>query len=373
MWDSPAGTFPHGSTFGAHPVATAVAVANMTAFHDEDVFAGVLRNEGRLRDGLRALMQAHPWVKDVRALTDTLPAAGRIPVAESWRRQARASRMRVVLADGDDKRAIDAAQRLDTEGLAIPVLLGDPAAFRSPAVQAEAEASPCNERIDLGDPLHVAALMVAAGEADACVGGATRPTADVVRAARYCIGPAPGVETISSCFLLVLPNGTPITFGDCAVVPEPDAGQLASIAMSSAATHESLVGERARVAMLSYSTKGSAAGPRVERVRSATEIVRRRAPSLAIDGELQFDAAWAREVARSKAPGSEVAGSANVFVFPDLDSGNIAYKITERLGVPERTGRCCRAPHASCTTCRGPAMRTTSSLWPSSRPARPLT
>ena len=162
-------------------------------------------------------------------MTDTVPAAGHIPVTESWRRQARASLMRVVLADGDDKRAIDAAQRLDTEGLAIPVLLGDPAAFRSPAVQAEAEASPCNERIDLGDPLHVAALMVAAGEADACVGGATRPTADVVRAARYCIGPAPGVETISSCFLLVLPDGTPITFGDCAVVPEPDAGQLASM------------------------------------------------------------------------------------------------------------------------------------------------
>ena len=265
-------------------------------------------------------------------MTDTPPTAGGIPVTESWRRQARASRMRVVLADGDDKRAADAAQRLETEGLAIPVLLGDPAAFLSPAVQAEAETSPCNERIDLGDPLHVAALMVAAGEADACVGGATRPTADVVRAALYCIGLAPGLEIISSCFLLLLSDGTPITFGDCGVVPEPDAGQLASIAMSSAATHESLVGERARVAMLSYSTKGSAAGPRVERVRSATEIVRRRAPSLAIDGELQFDAAWDREVARSKAPGSEVAGSANVFVFPDLDSGNIAYKITERLG-----------------------------------------
>ena len=253
-------------------------------------------------------------------------------MTESWRRRARASRLRVVLADGDDERAIQAAQRLESEGLADPVLIGDPAAFRSPAVQAEAGASPFRERIDLGDPLHVGALMVAAGEADACVGGATRPSADVVRAALYCIGLAPGVETISSCFLLVLPDGTPVTFGDCGVVPEPDAGQLASIAISSAATHESLVGQRARVAMLSYSTKGSAAGPRVERVRAATEIVRRRAPSLAVDGELQFDAAWAGEVARSKAPGSEVAGRANVFVFPDLDSGNIAYKITERLG-----------------------------------------
>ena len=238
----------------------------------------------------------------------------------------------MVLADGDDKRAAEAARCLEAEGLAVPILLDEPAAFASPAVQAAAQASTYGERIDLGDPLHVAALMVAAGEAEACVAGATRPTPEVVRAALYCIGPAPGVEIISSCFLLVLRDGVPITFGDCGVVPEPDAEQLASIAVSSAATHEALVGERARVAMLSYSTKGSATGPRVDRVRSATEIVRRRAPSLTVDGELQFDAAWAPEVARTKAPGSEVAGGANVFVFPDLDSGNIAYKIAERLG-----------------------------------------
>ena len=131
--------------------------------------------------------------------------------------------------------------------------------------------------------------------------------------------------------MLVLADGTPITFADCGVVPEPDAAQLASIALASAATHEALVGDQARVAMLSYSTKGSADGPKVERVRAATETVRARAPSLAVDGELQFDAAFAPAVARSKAPGSTVAGRANVFVFPDLDSANIAYKITERL------------------------------------------
>ena len=259
------------------------------------------------------------------------PAAGRVPTAELWRRQARASRMRVVLADGNDERARAAARYLDQEGLAAPVLLDDPAGSCSRAMLAEAEASPWNERIDLHDPLHVAALMAAADEADACVGGASRPTADVVRAALFCIGLAPGVDTISSCFLLVLPDGTPITYGDCGVVPEPDPEQLASIAMSTAATHERLAGETARVAMLSYSTKGSASGSRVERVRSATEIVRDRMPSLAVDGEMQFDAAWDRQVAATKAPGSEVAGRANVFVFPDLDSGNIAYKITERL------------------------------------------
>ncbi len=264
-------------------------------------------------------------------MTNPEPAAGYVPITESWRQQARASRGRVVLADGDDERARAAARYLDQEGLAHPVVLDDPASFCTPAVQAQAAMSPRAEKVDLGDPLHVAALMVAAGEADACVGGASRPTPDVVRAALSCIGLGPGVDTISSCFLLVLPDGTPITYGDCGVVPDPDPDQLASIAISTATTHEQLAGEKARVAMLSYSTKGSADGTRVERVRSATEIVRQRKPSLAVDGEMQFDAAWDRQVAAAKAPGSEVAGRANVFVFPDLDSGNIAYKITERL------------------------------------------
>ena len=264
-------------------------------------------------------------------MTNPEPAAGYVPITEAWRQQARASRRRVVLADGDDERAQAAARYLDREGLTDPVILDDPATFCSPAVQAQAAMSPRAEKVDLEDPLHVAALMVAAGEADACVGGASRPTPDVVRAALNCIGLAPEVDTISSCFLLVLPDGTPITYGDCGVVPDPDPDQLASIAISTATTHEQLAGERARVAMLSYSTKGSAGGSRVERVRSATEIVRRRMPSLAVDGEMQFDAAWDRQVAAAKAPDSEVAGRANVFVFPDLDSGNIAYKITERL------------------------------------------
>jgi len=280
--------------------------------------------------------------------------------------------MRVVLADGDDGRAAEAARRLDAAGLAAPVLVGDPAVLCSAAVRAAADASPFNEHIDLGDPLHVAALMVTAGEADACVSGANRPSADVVRAALHCIGLAPGVETISSCFVLVLPDGTPITFADCGVVPEPDAAQLASIAMESAATHESLLGTGARVAMLSYSTKGSAAGPRVERVRRATEIVRRRAPSLAVDGELQFDAAWApRWHGRRRRTRRSRAG-------PTYSSSPIRTRETSPTRspngweVPGRTDRCCRAPQASCTTCPAAAVWTTSSPWPRSPPARPL-
>lgn len=253
-------------------------------------------------------------------------------VVESWFERAQAAPVTVALADGRDQRAVAAAERLDREGLAVPVLVDDPAAFCSPAVRAAAEASEQRERIDLDDPLHVAALMVAAGEASACVAGASRPTPDVVRAALFCIGVAPDADMVSSSFLLVLPDGTPVVYGDCGVVPEPSPEQLASIAVASAATYRALAGDEPRVAMLSYSTKGSAGGPRVDRVRAAVDLARRRAPGLAVDGELQFDAAISPEVAESKAPHSPVAGRANVFVFPDLDSGNIAYKITERLG-----------------------------------------
>ena len=236
-----------------------------------------------------------------------------------------------MLADGGDPRAAAAARQLRAEGLADAVLLDDPASFCSPAVRAAADASPRRARIDLDDRLHVAALMVAAGEADACVAGASRPTADVVRAALACIGAADGIETVSSAMLLVLGGGTPIMYADCGVVPDPDPLELASIAMASAATYGQLAGREPRVAMLSYSTKGSAEGPSVDRMRAATDIVRLKAPGLAVDGELQFDAAWSPPVAAAKAPSSAVAGRANVFVFPDLASGNIAYKITERL------------------------------------------
>jgi phosphate acetyltransferase len=132
--------------------------------------------------------------------------------------------------------------------------------------------------------------------------------------------------------MLVMPDGRPVAFGDCGVVPDPDADQMASIAISTARTFAALVDSEPRIAMLSFSTKGSAEHERVDKVRRATVLVGERAPGFAVDGELQFDAAWVAEVADAKAPGSPVAGSANVFVFPDLDSGNIAYKVAERLG-----------------------------------------
>ncbi|MDP7353389.1 MAG: phosphate acyltransferase, partial [Acidimicrobiales bacterium] len=131
---------------------------------------------------------------------------------------------------------------------------------------------------------------------------------------------------------MVLPDGQAVVFADCGVVPDPDAAQMASIAVSSARTFEQLTGEQARVAMLSYSTMGSAEGARVDKVREATRLATGLAPGLPVDGELQFDAAWIPEVAAAKAPDSAVAGRANVFVFPDLDSGNIAYKVAERMG-----------------------------------------
>jgi phosphate acetyltransferase len=181
------------------------------------------------------------------------------------------------------------------------------------------------------DPLRFAASLVALGEAEGCVAGAARTTADVIRAALWAIGPAPGVQTVSSAFYMVMPDDRVITFTDCAVLPEPTPEQLAEIAVAAARDRPRLVGDQPRVAFLSYSSHGSAEGPRVDRMREAVERFRQLAPDVPADGELQADAALVPEIAASKAPGSSLGGTANILVFPDLDSGNIAYKLVERL------------------------------------------
>lgn len=188
------------------------------------------------------------------------------------------------------------------------------------------------------DPLYFGALMVKTGRAQGSVAGAAHSTGDVIRAALFCIGLAPGINVVSSSFMMVMPSGKVYMYSDGAVVPDPDAEQLASIAVSAAHIHNALTGEEPRVAMLSYSTKGSAEGPSIDKVRQATKMAREMRPELRVDGELQVDAAVVPEIAEKKAPGSAVKGEANVFIFPDLDAGNIAYKITQRLAGAQAIG-----------------------------------
>ena len=192
-------------------------------------------------------------------------------------------------------------------------------------------------------PLHVADALVRWGRADGCVAGAVHTTAEVIRAALWLIGPAPGVRTISSAFYMDVPDfrgagREVLTFTDCAVVKRPIASQLADIALAAASDRRRIVGDEPRVAFLSYSTKGSGGGESVERIRAAVAAVRLAAPELAVDGELQGDTALVAAVAARKAPESVVGGQANILVFPDLDSGNIAYKLVQRLASASAIG-----------------------------------
>ena len=181
-------------------------------------------------------------------------------------------------------------------------------------------------------PLYFGAMMVHCGDADGSVAGADNTTSDVCRAAIHCVGLKPDSSVISSIFLMIVPDWPQVlTFADAGVVPDPDPEQLACIAVTSARTHQLLTGNDPIVALLSFSTYGSASHKRVEKVKEAVAIAKKKAPYLVLDGEMQADAALVKTVGESKAPGSPVAGQANVLIFPDLDSANIAYKLTQRL------------------------------------------
>ena len=192
-------------------------------------------------------------------------------------------------------------------------------------------------RVDMMKDLFFGAMMVREGMADGSVAGSSASTADVIRAGIQCVGMPKGISIVSSVFLILLADKT-FSFADCAVVPNPDANQLADIAITTADNHLKITDEGANIAMLSFSTKGSAEHEILDKVISATKIVKEKRPDLNVDGELQFDTAIIESIGRKKAPGSPVAGKANVLIFPDLNAGNIGYKIAQRLAGAEAIG-----------------------------------
>jgi phosphate acetyltransferase len=265
--------------------------------------------------------------------------------AEQLRRVS--PRPRIVFPEGEDPRVQAAAARLLDEGLVAPILLkpnGGPSeqeARRYARLFFERRRDRGigeTEALEIArKPLYTAALMVAAGDADGFVGGAVNTTAETVRAALHSIGAAPQAQAVSSAFVVCVPNPAfghhgLLAFADCAIVIDPSAVELAEIAIATAATSRTVIGAEPLVALLSFSTKGSGQHKSLDKVVEALRIVRERAPDMQIDGELQADAALIEAIGISKAPGSAVAGRANTLIFPDLNSGNIAVKLVERLG-----------------------------------------
>lgn len=290
---------------------------------------------------------------------------------------AKADKKRIVLPEGDEERTLVAAQKINELGLAYPVLVGDSAKIKENANELgvnldgvdiidpnNSERLQCyiNEFYELRkskgmtlgkaekivrDPLYFGTMMVKLDDADGMVSGATHTTGDLLRPGLQIIKTAPGVSVVSSFFIMMVPGSQygeegMLLFSDCAVNPNPNYEQLAAIAIATAETARSLCKIEPRVAMLSFSTMGSADHEMVDKVRKATELAKELRPDLLIDGELQLDAAIVNKVANQKAPNSNVAGRANVLIFPDLQSGNIGYKLVQRFANAEAIGPMCQ-------------------------------
>ena len=293
---------------------------------------------------------------------------------EKIKAKARADVKHIVLPEGTEPRTVQASAKILKEGVARVTLLGNPEEVRKVAAEtgtdlagvaiidpatSEKSAAYADLLYELRkakgmtpeqatelvtkNPLYYGAVMLKAGDADGMVAGAINSTGNVLRPALQIIKTAPGIKVVSSCFIMELPdpkwgdNGVMI-FGDCAVIPNPTAEELAAIAIASAASGKQLVDINPRVAMLSFSTKGSAKHENVTKVQEATKLAHELAPDLQLDGELQADAALVESVGQLKSPGSTVAGHANVLVFPDLQAGNIGYKLVQRLAGAEAIG-----------------------------------